>query len=142
MLCSEGYCYFLDYMQIAYFPSTNRPTQFPAHFNLKIDDLSDFDDVIARDMTGLSVAQLRKMYVRLCIPGILSYQQRHRFTGEEYFLYYLVFNIIGEMKLRMSSSYFGGDPRRFTYSIFIMTNHIYNTFYHKITGDLMRLWLP
>ena len=74
MLCSEGYCYFLDYIRIAYFPSTNRPTQFAAHFNSKIDDLSHFDNVTARDMTGLSVAQLRNMYVHLCIPDVLSYQ--------------------------------------------------------------------
>ena len=93
-------------------------------------------------MTGLYVAQLRKTYDHLRIPDVMSYQQRHRFTGEDFFLHYLEFNRIGETKLRMSNNYFGGDPRRFTYSIRIMTNHIYNTFYHKITGGSMRLWLP
>ena len=82
MLCLEEYCYFLDYMQIAYFLTTNRPTHFPAYFNQNIDDLSAFDDVTARDMTVLSVVQLSKMYAHLCIPGVLSYQERHGFTGK------------------------------------------------------------
>ena len=142
MLCSEGYCYFLDYMRIAYFPNTNRPTQFPAHFNSNIDDLSDIGDVTARDMTGLSLGQLRRLYIHLRIPDVMRYQRRHTFTGEECFLHYLVFNRIGETKLRMSSNYFGGDPRRFTYSIRIMNEYLYTTFYHKITGDSMRMWLP
>ena len=142
MLCSEEYCYYLDYIQIVYFPTTNRLTQFPTHFNSKIDDLSDIGDVTARDMTGLSVAQLRKLYVHLRIPDVLRYQRRYTFTGKECFLHYIVFNRIGETKLRMSSNYFGGDPRRFTYSIRIMTNQIYNILYHKITGESMRIWLP
>ena len=53
----------------------------------------------------------------------------------------MVFNRIGETKLRMSRNYFGGDPRRFTYSIRLMTRHIYNNFYHKISGDSMRMWM-
>ena len=129
-------------MRISYFPTTDRPNQFPAHFKSKIDDLSDFDHVTARDMTRLSVAQLHKLYVHLRIPGVLSYQEIHRFTSEECFFYYLVVNRIGETKLRMSSNYFGEYPRRLTYSIRIVTKYIYNTFYHKITRDSMRLWIP
>ena len=58
------------------------------------------------------------------------------------FLHYLVFNRIGETKLRMSRNYFGGNPRRFTYSIRLMTRHIYQNVYHKISGDSMRMWIP
>ena len=93
-------------------------------------------------MTGLSVAQLQKLHLHLRIPDVLRYPGRHRFTGEECFLHYLLFNRIGETRLRMSNNYFGGDPRRFTYSIRLMNEHLYKTFYHKITGDSMRMWLP
>ena len=93
-------------------------------------------------MTGLSTGQLTRLSVQLRIPAYFLYEGRRRFTGEECLLHYLVFNRIGETKLRMSRNYFGGDPRRFTYSIRIMTNHLYDTFYHKITGDSMRMWLP
>ena len=124
LLCSEGYCYYLDYMKIAFYPSTNRPNRFTEHFNTNINDLTD---VIAREMTGLSLEQLRRLYVQLRIPDILHYQRRYTFGGEECFLHYLVFNRIGETKLRMSTNYFGGDPRRFTYSIRIMNQHLYHT---------------
>ena len=139
MLLSEGYCYFLDYMKIAYFPDSNRYVTFPEIKNCYIDDLSDN---VAREMTGLSRSQLRTLFIHLRIPDMLSYEFRYRFTGEECLLHYLLFNRIGETKLRMSTNYFGGDPRRFTYSIRIMTRHIYNTFYHKISGDSMRMWMP
>lgn len=42
----------------------------------------------------------------------------------------------------MSKHIFGGDPRRFTYLIRLMTDHIYNNFYHKISGDSMWQWIP
>ena len=140
LMCSEGYCYFLDYMRIAYYPEANRYYSFTPQRNRKINDLSDRE---ARDMTGLSLAQLRKMFLHFRIPEHFIYEPRRlRFTGEESFLHYLVFNRIGETKLRMSKNYFGGDPRRFTYSIRLMNNHLYDKFYHKVSGDSMRLWVP
>ena len=36
---SEGYCYFLDYVRIAYYPSSNRDHHFPDIRNSNIDDL-------------------------------------------------------------------------------------------------------
>ena len=41
----------------------------------------------------------------------------------------------------MRQNYFRGDPRRFTYSICLTPNHIYNTFPHKISGDSMGMWI-
>ena len=139
LLCSEGYCYYLDFLRIAYYPETNCPNEFPEHFKSSIEDLSDVD---ARGMTGLSKEQLRRLYRQLRIPEQIRYERRDIFGGEECFLHYLVFNRIGETKSRMSRNYFGSDPRRFTYSIRIMTRHIYQSFYHKISGDSMRMWMP
>ena len=48
---------------------------------------------------------------------------------------------MGETKLRMARE-FGGDPGRFSYSIQLMMKHVYTTFYHKISGDSMRAWIP
>ena len=53
----------------------------------------------------------------------------------------MVYWLIGETKLRMNTNYFGGDPRRFTYSIRLMTDYLQKTFYHKISGDSMRQWV-
>ena len=41
----------------------------------------------------------------------------------------------------MGQNDFGGNPCRFIYSIRLITNHIYTTFYHKISGDSMRMWI-
>ena len=138
LLCLEGYCYYLDFLRILYYPESNCPNHFPEHFNSSIEDLSDVD---ARDMTGLSKTQLRRLYRQLRITEEIRYERRYIFGGDECFLHYLVFNRIGETKLRMSRNYFGGDPRRFTYSIRLVTRHIYQHFYHKISGDSMRMWM-
>ena len=139
LLCSEGYCYFLDYCTILFYPPGNRVVRFPPIVKTKISDLSEEESYV---MTGLSTGQLTRLSLQLRIPGYFLYEGRRRFKGEECLLHYLVFNRIGETKLRMSRNYFGGDPRRFTYSIRIMTNHLYGTFYHKISGDSMRIWMP
>ena len=51
LLCSEGYCYFLVYLTIAYYPDTNLQTSFPPHFNSDIGSLVGNAD--ARAMAGL-----------------------------------------------------------------------------------------
>ena len=61
---SEGYCFYLDYLHIAYYPSSNRQHQFPPIMNNHINDFPDND---AKDITGLSVAQLRRLCQQLQI---------------------------------------------------------------------------
>ena len=78
------------------------------------------------------------LFVHLRIPDSWCYLDPHHFTDEELFLHFMVYLRIGETKLRMSTNYFGGDPRGFTYSIRLMTEHLYTNFYHKISGDSMR----
>lgn len=36
---------------------------------------------------------------------------------------------------------FGGDPREFSPMMKMMTAHLYNTFYHKISGDSLSHWI-
>ena len=48
----------------------------------------------------------------------------------------MVYHRLGDTKLRMSQHYFGGNPRRFTYYIRLLgRKHIYETYYHKVSGD-------
>ena len=96
----------------------------------------------AYEMTGLSVPQLHRLFHQLRIPEVITEPGRYSFSGEEAFLHYMVFNQLGDTKLKMSINHFGGDPRRFTYSIRLIGKHIYETCYHKVSGDSMRMWMP
>ena len=68
LLWSEGYCYLLDYTAIAFHPSSNRFTReaqgrrFPEVKNTTIDGLGNN---VCRNLTGLSVAQLRILFTHL-----------------------------------------------------------------------------
>ena len=95
----------------------------------------------AREITGLSVNQLQRLCNHSPIPDSIIYRNRYQFSGEETFLHYMVFNCLGDTKLKLSQNYFGGDPRRFTYSIRLVGIHFYEMFYHKVSGDSMRMWM-
>ena len=144
LLLSEGYCYFLDFLEIAYYPITNRFTnanrgpRFRPVVNSIINEWSVSD---ARELTGFTIPQLLKLLQHLRIPVTMRYSGYYRFRGEEAMLHYLYWMRVGGTKLQMSANMFGGDPRRFTYSIRLMSDHIYSTFYHKISGDSMRMWI-
>ena len=57
MFWSEGYCFFLDYLKVAYYPETNRITRdvtgnrFPGKTRQLINSLGNNE---ARHLTGLS----------------------------------------------------------------------------------------
>ena len=140
---SEGYCYFLDFLRIAYYPITNRfncsnsGPRFATVSRVRISMLGHNE---ALELTGFSMNQLELLFKHLRIPDKVSEPNRHQFGGEEAFLHYMVYNRLGPTKLQLSQNYFGGDPRRFTYSIRLIAKHIYTNFYHKISGDSMRMW--
>ena len=77
---SKGYCYILDYLQVAYYPIMNQITrrarglQFPNLTRQTIDCLGNSE---ARELTGLSSAQLSSLCIHLRMPNTLSYQDRH-----------------------------------------------------------------
>ena len=94
-------------------------------------------------MTGLSVSQLILLHKHLRIPNIVRDEiSRRSYSGVEYFLHYITYNRLGLTKLQLSLYHFGGDPRRFTYTIRAIGHFLYETFYHKKSGDSMRQWLP
>ena len=69
------------------------------------------------------------------------YRNIYSFLGEEILLRYIVFDLLGETKLRMSQHYFGGDPRRFKYSIRLIGVHLYEAFYYKVSENSMMMWV-
>ena len=139
-----GYSSLVQYVNIAFYPSSNRNNgrtnqhRYPPIKRRSIDDLSISE---SREMTGLSINQLKKLYIHLRIPPLLIWKRRYSFDGEEAFLHFMLYLRCGESKLRMSTSYFGGDPRRFTYSVRLIIDHLYHHFYHKISGDSMQMWV-
>ena len=144
LLWSEGYCYYLSFLEIAYYREGSRAllrgggSRFGAILNSEIATLVETE---AYRLTGFSKASLRRIFIHLRIPGSLIIPRRFRFTGEECFLHYLYWNRNGGTKLQMARE-FGGDPRRFSHSIRLVMDHVYNNFYNKISGDSMRAWLP
>ena len=54
-------------------------------------------------MIGLSIAQHPKLYTHLYILDRTSYPRYYSFTDEEAFLYYIVYNQLGEGKLRRAA---------------------------------------
>ena len=108
---SETYCRCIDYVQIAYYPVRIRVTnqnigaRFPPMVRKTINDL---EHVESFQLTGLSQNQLMILFIHLRIPDTWCYMDRHRFTGEESFLHFMVYLRIEETKLRMSTNYFGG----------------------------------
>ena len=144
LLLSEGYCHWLSFLEIAFYPDTNRDLlfengqQFLTVKNSRIDELSESE---AFRLTGYSTHNLHRLFTCFRLPENVTQPRRHRFRGEECLLHFLYWYKHGGTKLEMAQE-FGGDPRRFSYSIRLMCNHLYSTFYHKISGDSMRAWLP
>ena len=141
MFWSKGYCYFLDFLRIAYYPVTNRFTRanngprFPSILRTRISMLGHNEAI---QLTGFSFYRLEHLFKHLRIPETLCEPLGCNFGGEEAFIHYMVYNRLGETNLRMSQNYFGGDPRRFTYSIRLICKHIYKTFIIKSVETLCK----
>jgi hypothetical protein len=138
---SEGYCFLLDFLELAYYPVSKRtPEDFTdrdfEELYLTIDSLTDQD---ASEFTGFTKRQLHKLFLHWRLPQTMTYPTRATFTGEQCMIRYLYHIRKGATKLQMARQ-FGGDPRTFTYVMRLMTNHLYTNFYHKISGNSMRMW--
>ena len=136
-LC-EGYCFFMEYLLIAYYPSSNRinssalGNRFPPKQRETISMLGENE---CRSMTGLSMSQLKLLLIHLRIPDCIRDRRSQRlFNGKANFWRYMTYNRLGITKLQLSLYHFGGDPRRFTYIIRTIATHLYTTFHRKISG--------
>ena len=96
----------------------------------------------ARKMTGVIKSQLFLLNNHHGISESLrDFESRWVFIDIECLLHYLVYTRLGVTKFQMSMYYFGGDPRRFSYSIGTLASHLYHIFYHKKSGNSMAQWL-
>lgn len=86
--------------------------------------------------------QLRLLYRHWRIPDQFRLPNRRVFSGEECFLIYLHHIMNGTPYTSMARSDFGGDPRSFTYMWTAMNDHLYENFFHKISGTSLSQWLP
>jgi hypothetical protein len=51
-------------------------------------------------------------------------------------------NATGDPWIRLIPGYFGGDVRRWSFGFRWFVNHLFNHFYHKISGRSIEMWLP
>ena len=117
-----------------------RPFTFRPEINRTIDSISQRD---CYTWFGIQPHQLRTLYVHWRIPDRLrAPRSRHMFDGEACFIICLFHLRKGHTFIDMSQQYFGGDPRYFSMMNEAMINHIYETFYHKISGASLNQWLP
>jgi hypothetical protein len=116
--------------------------RFTNHFrdptNRRIDDLSETD---ADDMSGFSIHHLRALMIHLRIPDrLVVMRNRVVFTGEECLIIFLYEIRHGHTYTHMAKYVFGGDPRRISDMVRAMTDYLYTSFYHKISGNSMAMW--
>jgi DDE superfamily endonuclease len=139
--------YWHDLVDIMFFPNSNRDNapgvaeRFPAR-NTTIDELSDQQ---AEDLTGFNKAQLHLLVVAWRLPEILRPppgQRRTFFPREEALIKFLNWLRHGHTFIHMAAYVFGGDPRIYTFIMRCMVSHLYTTFYHKVSGDSLRMWMP
>ena len=76
------------------------------------------------------------------IPSILTTSDRHSYGGEECFIITLFHMIKGTPFTEMARHTFGGDPRCLSRMYQVMIDHLYLTFYNKISGTSMDQWIP
>ena len=134
-------------MRVGYYPTTNiiinnrAGRRFPDLQRRNVNDLSQNE---AREMTRFSLNQLHALLLHLHDHEQVCDDIFERsFIGEEALLHFLVYDRLGVTKFQLSLYYyFGGDLRRFSYSIRAIGCHFYTTFYHKISGDSLRQWMP
>jgi hypothetical protein len=107
--------------------------------NRRIDDLSEDE---AYRWTRFTKAQLHLLYLHLRIPEWLpSTASRYIFTGEEVLLVALTRIATGDAFYDFIPSKFGGDGAKWSDAFKWFINHIFLTFYHKITGNSMLQWI-
>ena len=107
--------------------------------NRKIDDLEpDF----AQRMTRFTKPELCQLLIHLRLPTkIVLPRKRYAFTGEELLIVCLSRIATGDPWCRLIPSNFGGGLSRWSDGFEWFINYLFETFYHKITGNSMKMWV-
>ena len=91
---------------------------------------------------GLNPHDLMRLFWSWRCPDVLRTSDRHVFTGEECFIIFLFHMIKGTPFTEMARHTFGGDPRYLSNMFELMIDHLYMTFYNKISGTSLGQWIP
>ena len=90
--------------------------------------------------TRFTKSELHQLHLYLRIPETFRLATRHTFTGEEALLIFLT-RVGGSFGTwRTMEFLFGGHATSWGLLFAAMIDHLYSTFYHKITGDSLRQW--
>ena len=127
---------YLDIQDRLYYVHVARP--LPTRRLRCICDL--LDDNHSENLFGFKIHELQLLLLHWRIPHHMR-EARNVFNGEEAMLVYLYHIRTATPNTQMARDTFGGDPRLFTYYIRAIASHLYIHFYHKISGDSMRMWV-
>ena len=127
---------YLDIEDRLYYVHTIRP--YTAQQYRQIDDLVDNNQ--SESLFGFKTYELEILKLHWRIPDMFT-EANNRFTGEEAMLIFLFHIRHATPFTQMAEHTFGGDPRLFTHYIRAILRHLYSNFYHKISGDSLRMWV-
>ena len=91
--------------------------------------------------TRFSREQLAILYVRLRIPALVETKDRHYWPGELVLLVSLYKLATSETWYNISMEFTGKYNPLFIDMFHWFIDHIYTTFYHKISGDSLKQWV-
>lgn len=97
----------------------------------KVSDISASD---CDDWFGLSPHQLRRLFTMWRCPEFFQKKQSSPFSGETCMIIFLYHLKKGVPFTRMARQPFGGDPRYMSTMFDHVVEHLYFTFYNKISG--------
>lgn len=104
--------------------------------------LDEIDQQDSYSWFGLNPHDLRRLFISLRIPETFTTPSRHVYTGEECFIIFLYHMEQGTPLTAMARNTFGGDPRCLSKMMDEMIEHLYLTFYNKISGTSLDQWIP
>ena len=103
--------------------------------------LDEIDQECCYEWFGLRPYHLCQLYLTLRIPEVFRTSSGQLFSGEECFIITLFHMIKGSPFTAMAET-FGGDSQDFSKMFDLMIDHLYYTFYNKISGTSLSQWIP
>jgi hypothetical protein len=113
------------------------PRSITSPLNRTIDAINK--DVDCYYLTRFNKEQLKLLFVHLRIPPHFTVHKTHYFQGEFIFLLSLTYLASAE-NLKSLAYKFGGNHDFWGGAFKEFIDHVYSTFYHKISGDSMRMY--
>jgi len=91
--------------------------------------------------TRFTKDQLQMLKRHWRIPDVIVTTHCHQFTSDEVLIMCLAWIASGDPWINFVPSNFGGDCWRCSYMYRRFTNHLFEMFYHKISGRSIELWI-